>query len=199
VGDFFAKLTRNSVMENKSKTGAVGINIDRILASISSATTEGRLKMRLNAGLWLVSGIEAQRQAAEQLLHALDKREEGEQNALIDELRGLDTGQRVIRAFTAHPMSETEAMLIQALLDNPGSTSTALSQLVGWKGLSWHLHFGVMCGNRASYLWPAPDAEHRDGKFYSGILADLKVPENLFTMKPDVTIAFEQLGLRRKS
>jgi uncharacterized protein (DUF1778 family) len=186
-------------MESKSKMGTVALNIDKILASISSATTEDRLKMRSNAESWLVLENKMQRQAAEQLINALDAHEQDEYNALISELQGLDTAQRVIRAFTALPMSETEAMLIQALLDNPASTTTELSQLVGWKEQSWHLHFGVMCRNRASYLWPAPNAEHRDGKFYSGILADLKVPENLFTMKPDVAVAFEQLGLRRKS
>lgn len=60
------------------------------------------------------------------------------------------------------------------------------------------MHFGTMCADRALYLWPAPAAEHRNGKFYSGILADLKEPENLFTLKPDVAAAFEHLGLRKR-
>jgi len=155
--------------------------------------------MRSNANRWLGSGTDLQREAAQRLIAALDQQEWGERSALIGELRGLDTAERVIRAFTVRPMSETEAKLIQVLLDHPGSTSAALTHALGWKAQSWHLHFGTMCANRAVYLWPAPDAEHRDGKFYSGILADLKEPENLFTMKPDVEAAFARLGLRKRA
>jgi hypothetical protein len=183
-------------MEDAPDESRKAINIDKTLASIRTATTDERKTMRSNAERW-AAGTEAQREAAERLVAALNSQDEEEHNALIDELIGLDAAQRLIRAFTEQPMSDTEAMLIQALLDHPGSTTTTLTQIVGWKEQSWHLHFGTMCRNRAVYLWPAPDAEHRDGKFYSGILCDLKVPENLFTMKPEVAAAFEQLGLQR--
>ena len=174
------------------------LNIDKHLASIPSATSESRAQMRSNADNWLARGTDVQRDAAQRLIEALDRQEQGERDALIGELRGLDTAERVIRAFTVRPMSDTENKLIQVLVDNPGSTSAALTQALGWKAQSWHLHFGTMCANRAVYLWPAPDAEHRDGKFYSGILADLKEPENLFTMKPDVEAAVQKLGLRKR-
>jgi outer membrane lipopolysaccharide assembly protein LptE/RlpB len=95
-------------MESKSKMGTVALNIDKILASISSATTDDRLKMRSNAESWLILENKMQRQAAEQLINALDAHEQNEYNALISELRGLDTAQRVIRAFTALPMSELD-------------------------------------------------------------------------------------------
>jgi hypothetical protein len=177
----------------------MSVNIDKHLAAIPSANADSRAQMRSNAERWLASDTDAQREAAQRLIDALDQQEQSEHEGLIGELRGLDTAERVIHAFTVHPMSETETKLIQVLLDNPGSTSAGLTQALGWKAQSWHLHFGTMCANRAVYLWPAPDAEHRDGKFYSGILADLSEPENLFTMKPDVEAAFERLGLRKRA
>lgn len=176
----------------------MSLNIDKQLAAIPAASAESRAQMRTNAEGWLTSGTDAQREAAQRMINALNRQEQSEHEALLGELSGLDTPDRVIRAFTVKPLTETEAKLVQVLLDNPGSTSTELSQALGWKAQSWHMHFGTMCADRALYLWPAPDADHRNGKFYSDILADLKEPENLFTMKPDVAAAFERLGLRRR-
>lgn len=176
----------------------MSLNIDRHLAAIPAASAMSRAQMRTNAEGWLASGMDDQREAAQRMIEALDQQEQAEHETLMGELRGLDTAERVIRAFTVKPMTETETKLVQVLLDNPGSTSTALSQALGWKAQSWHMHFGTMCADRALYLWPAPDAEHRSGKFYSGILADLKEPENLFTMKPNAAAAFERLGLRKR-
>lgn len=175
------------------------LNIDKQLAAIPTADADSRAQMRSNAERWLASGTVDQREAAQRMIDALDRQEQTEHEALIGELSGLDTAERVIRAFTVKPMTETEVKLVQVLIDNPGSTSTALTQALGWKAQSWHMHFGTMCADRAIYLWPAPNADHRNGKFYSGILADLKEPENLFTVKPDVEAAFERLGLRKRA
>jgi len=177
----------------------MSLNIDRQLASIATAPPDNRKKMRANAEQWLTSGSPDQREAAQRMIDALERQANDEHDALIGELSGLDIAERVIRAFTVKSMTETEEKLIQVLLDRPGSTSTELTQALGWKAQSWHMHFGTMCADRALYLWPAPDAETRNGKFYSGILADLKEPENLFTMKPDVAAAFERLGLRKRT
>lgn len=177
----------------------MSLNIDKQLAAIPAASVESRAQMRTNAEGWLTSGTDAQREAARRMIDALDRQERDEHEALVGELSGLDTAERVIRAFTVKPMTETEAKLVQVLLDNPGSTSTALTQALGWKAQSWHMHFGTMCADRALYLWPAPNVDRRNGKFYSGILADLKEPENLFTMKPDVEAAFARLGLRKRA
>lgn len=171
----------------------MSFNIDKQLASIPTANADSRAQMRRNAERWLASGSNDQRDAALRMIDALDEQEQSEHESLIGELSRLDTSERVIRAFTAKPMTETEAKLIQVLIDNPGSTSTALTRALGWKAQSWHMHFGTMCADRATYLWPAPNADHRDGKFYSGILADL------FTMKPDVEAAFDRLGLRKRT
>ena len=175
------------------------LNIDKQLASIPMANKDSRTQMRFNTERWLANGTADQRDAAQRMIDALDRQGQSEHEALIGELSGLDTAERVIRAFTTKPVTESEAKLVQVLLDNPGSTSTALTQALGWKAQSWHMHFGTMCADRAIYLWPAPKAEKRSGKFYSGILADLKEPENLFTMKPDVAAAFERLGLRKRT
>lgn len=154
--------------------------------------------MRTNAAQWLVSGTEAQKEAAQRLLTALDQAERGEHDALIAEISGLDLGERVVRAFRAQPLTETEAKLVQVLLDNPGSTSTELTQAMGWQGQSWHMHFGTMCAEREVYLIPAEPVPARDGKFYSGILAELVSPGNTFTMKLQAAAGFAQLGLRKR-
>jgi len=173
----------------------MSLNIDKILASIPSAGPEKRGQMRANAETWLQTGSAAQKAAAQALVSALDDQATQERDALLSELRGLDAAERVARAFTARPMTEAEARLIQALLDNPGSTSTALSRARGWDGQSWHLHFGTMCFNRSIYLWPAPASERRDGAFYSGILADFDDASSTFTMKSEVAAALARLGL----
>ncbi len=176
----------------------MSLNIDKIVAAIPSAGPEKRRQMRTNARTWLETGTDAQKQAAQTLLTALDGQEAQEREALIGELRGMAVSERVVRAFTVQKMTETEARLIQALLDNPGSTSSALSRAMGWEAQSWHLHFGTMCFNRSTYLWPAPESERRDGAFYSGILADFDDASSTFTMKAEVAAAFAKLGLRPK-
>jgi hypothetical protein len=172
------------------------MSIEKILASIPGLDASKRLQMRENAVEQSEGPDPKKRDEAMRVLAGLDQHEFAQQSALIGELTALSNQDRVVRAFTVQPMTETEVKLVQVLLDHPASTSTQLSEHLGWGGMSWHLHFGTMCANRAIYLWPAPPAEHRNGKFYSGILADLKEPENLFTMKPEAADAFAVLGLR---
>jgi hypothetical protein len=172
------------------------MNIDKLISAIPSSTQVKRAQMRANANTWLTTGTTSQRDLAHQLINALDAREALEGQGLKAELTSLNLAERVVKAFVAQPMTANERALIKVLLDNPDSTSSKLTRLMGWKAQSWHLHFGTMCANRAPYLWPAPDAEHRDGKFYSGILADLQEPANTFTMKTEVAVAFAQLGVR---
>lgn len=185
-------------MTNGPKLEVAPMNIDKILGSIPVATPDDRAKMRSHAEGWLATGTEAQREAAKRLLDALDDQEQNDYDELAGAVRGLTKTERVVRAFTDLPMTETETKLVQVLLDNPGITSTGLSLKMGWEGKTWHLHFGTMCKLRGPYLWPAPYAERRKADFYSGILADLK-PGNLFVMKQDAVAAFQELGLKRTS
>ncbi len=121
---------------------------------------------------------------------------EAERRSMMVRLSGMDVAQRVAEAFRAVPMSDTERRVVQVLLDHPGSTSTELSRALAWGGQSWHLHFGEMCQKREAYLWPANRSEKRDdADFYSGILADLAVPENRWTMKPEAVAAFSAVGI----
>lgn len=175
------------------------MNIDRILAKITTATRDERHRMRQNALEKLEAGEAAWTAAAQQLLDAIEAQERQEHTELVAEVAGLEPAARVLKAFRAEPMTETEEKLIRVLLDNPGSTSGELTEKLGWKAHSWHLHFGTMCANRGVYLGPPPHASLPSGKFYSGILADFDDNGNRFTMKADVAAAFEQLGLRRHS
>ena len=152
--------------------------------------------MRENAAALLASSDPKKAADADKLLAALEELEREEQEQLIGELKDLPIAERVVRAFTVEPMTETEAKIIQVLLDNPGSTNRDLSRKLDWNDNGFDLHFGTMCRNRTVYLWPAPDAGNRDGKFYSGILAEYDEDGSSFTMKPDVAAAFVKLGLK---
>lgn len=174
------------------------MNIDKIIASIPGMSHQERERVQANAARLAESGSAEQKQAAERVLVTLAETSEGEHQALVDRLKGMEVSARVVEAFRVKPMSETEAKIIQVLLDNPGSTSTELSQALGWGAQTWHLHFGTMCANRAVYLWPVPKSEARTADFYSGILADLS-SDNRWTIKPEVETALSELGLRASS
>ena len=172
------------------------MSIDKVIASIPSKSEADRRKMRTNAQRWLSSGTEAQKRQARQFLDALDAQIMSERKKLNEVLSAMTLAARVVEAFCKQPPTPTEEKVIRALLDHPGSTSTALSRACGWKGQIWHNRFGTMCKNREIDLWPAEPFAHRDANFYSGILADLDPDGNRFTMKPDVARAFSELGIR---
>lgn len=174
------------------------MNIDKIIAGLPSMSHQERERVRANAEKLIDSGSSDQKTAATEVIEALGEVEEAEHKALLDRLNGMEVSARVVEAFRVNPMKETEAKIIQVLLDHPGSTSTELSQALGWGAQAWHMHFGTMCFNRAIYLWPAPKSEVRSAEFYSGILADLS-SDNRWTMKPEVEAALSELGLRART
>lgn len=174
------------------------MNIDKIIAGLPGMSQHERERVRANAEKLINSGSSDQKTAATEVIEALGEVEEAEHKALLDRLNGMEVSARVVEAFRVNPMTETEAKIIQVLLDHPGSTSTELSQALGWGAQAWHMHFGTMCFNRAIYLWPAPKSEVRSADFYSGILADLST-DSRWTMKPEVKVALSELGLRGRA
>ena len=175
-----------------------GLNIDKIISGLPGLSHQERQRVRANAETLRDTGNADQKSAAIKVIDALGDLEASEHEALVDRLNGMEVSARVVEAFRVSPMTETDAKVIQVLLDNPGSTSTELSRALAWRAQSWHMFFGKICANRAVYLWPAPRAEKRSADFYSGILADLS-PDNRWTMKPQVAAAFADLGLRART
>ena len=171
------------------------MSIEKIISALPRMSSQERDRIRANADKMSTSGNEDQITDAGIVLAALNGLEASEHQQLVDRLSGLEVSARVVEAFRDDPMTETELKIIKVLIDNPGSTSTELSQALEWGAQSWHMHFGTMCANRATYLWPAPKSEVRSADFYSGILADLS-SDNRWTMKPEVTAAFSELGVR---
>ena len=172
------------------------MNIDKPLAAIPQQSVEERARTRVNAHDWLESGTEAQKEAAARLIAALDAQNATEADALYERLSGLPVARRVVEAFSARPMTDNERKIIQALLINPGSTTTELSRACGYgDNKIWQMHFGNLCKDRQAYLWPAEKFEKRDALFFSGILADVEVPSMRFTLKAEVAAAFTELGL----
>ncbi|WP_167644699.1 hypothetical protein [Mameliella alba] len=171
------------------------MSIDQIILTLPEKSPEERARMRRNAEDKKASGPPKLRADAEKLLDALDTLEVQEREAV----RTMPVAERVVQAFRKRPPSETEEKLLRVLLDNPGSTSTALSQALGWGAQSWHLHFGTMCQNREADLWPAPPSKTRDANFYSSILADFERDGATWSLKPEVVGALAQLGIHAKA
>lgn len=171
------------------------MSIDRTLHTLPSLSAEERARLRTNAERLQATGTPQQKAGAARILQAMADLADAERQSLIDRLGPLPVAQRVAEAFRAHPMTETERKVIQALLDHPGSTSDELSRALGWGGKSWHMHFGTMCFNREAHLWPAPPSDRPNKDFYCGILADLSEGTHRWSMKPDVAAAFAAMGL----
>ncbi len=172
------------------------MSVERLIEGLPQRTIAERAQMRANAESLLATGTPEQQEDARALIAAIEAQNEADHDALIGELKGLPVAERLVRAFSATPMTETERKVLKTLIDNPGATSDALSRAAGWKGNGWHLHFGTMCFDRSLYLWPAPKSEVRDASFWSGILADFDDATRGFTMKPEVAEAMGKLGIR---
>ena len=171
------------------------MSIDQIINSLPERTFAERLRMRENAEKWLTERDKVKVTSAAQLIGALDKLEEEERAELNAKLSGMTDAERIARAFTEDPASETETKIISVLAAHPGLSSEELSEQLGWKGQTWHLHFGTMCQEREHNLWPSEPSKKRDARFYSGILADLDLESGTWTMKPEVAEALAGIGV----
>lgn len=163
------------------------------IARLPHASQEERDRIRTNANRWSVSGTAAQKEQAARMIAALDALDVAERQSFYDRIKDESVPDRVVEAFRKHPLTETEAKVVQALLDHPGASSSELSQACGWGGQRWHLAFGELCKAREAWLWPAVKSETREASFYSGILAEYH-DESGWRMRPEVAAAFAVLG-----
>lgn len=170
--------------------------IQRLVASIPTMSDEQRRVLRENAQRGL--GQPEKASQAQSVLAALDAYEVQSAEALRAEIEAMPVVERIIQAFRAVPLSETERTAIQSLLDNPGSTSAVLSERAGWRGQAWHLRFGLMVEARRHRLWAGEWVQSRKAEFYSGILADYDGATGNWTMKPEAAEAFAAFGLRAR-
>ena len=163
------------------------MNVEPLIASLPSKSDKERRTIRARAEDWVANGTPEQREAGDKVLEAFVKLDEREARGSLEA--------RVERAFTAMPPSDHEVRLLQVLLDNPGKTNRELSRELGWDDNGFDMHFGMMCRDRQPYLGPAPDAETRDGKFYSGLLADYGQNDSGFTMKPEAVAGLAEINI----
>lgn len=175
------------------------MNLDTLLQRLPSLAVADRAKLRANCERWRASGTAEQKTAAEAVIEALAAQEQADAANLYERLKDRPLSRRVVDAFRVATMSENERKTIQALLDNPGTSSTELSRACGHDSMIWQMHFGNLCKEREARLWPAPKAETREGHFYSGILADIDPETNRFTMRPEAVAAFAELGLKARA
>lgn len=164
------------------------MDIKKIVASIPTMNAKQRVNLRKNADAQLSSAKESMSEAAASVLAALDDFDTA--------LPKSPLAQRIVNAFSALPASKSDAMIIQALIDNPGSTTEALSAVCGWEGDAWHLHFGKMCEKRSSDLGPALKSKSRKAEpFASGRLAAFDFDAMTFTMLADAEAVFLAIGV----
>jgi hypothetical protein len=155
-----------------------------------------RFQLRENANRLSQAGTEAQKVQADGVLAELLRIEESEELARRASVASLAIPERVANAFNEMPPTETETRLLQVLLDNPDSSSEALSAALNWKGLAWHMHFGEMSKKREHLLWTADHAVVRDASFYCGILALFSDSSRGFTIKPEVADGLAMIGVK---
>jgi hypothetical protein len=172
------------------------MNVDKVIAGLPLKSTAERKAILDNAERWLRTGTAEQRESARAVVAAMEELQAREAEFLAQHVAGLPKAARVAEAFSDPAMTDTEKAVMQVLLDNPGSSSAALTAALGWRGQAWHLHFGTMCFNRRARLWPAPPAEARDADFYSGILADFDSSNAGFTMNPEAEAGFAAIGIK---
>jgi DICT domain-containing protein len=163
---------------------------------VAAMSSQRRTQLRKNAERLLQTGTVAQQVAAQSTLDELDRLASHEEQQRRASVASMNIPERVANAFTSLPPTETEQNLLQVLLDNPHETSQALSSKLGWRGQSWHLHFGTMCQKREALLWAAEPAVVRDALFYCGMLADCSKGDSRFTMKPDVAEGLGLIGIK---
>jgi hypothetical protein len=166
------------------------MNVERLIATLPGKTDAERRIIRKRAMDWADNGLDTEKTAARHVLEALAK--------LIEREARADPVSKVKRAFEAIPVSDSERALIQVLLDNPATTSTRLTEAMGWSDKAWQLHFGKIGWDRQEYLWPASWVEKRNAPFKAGILADYDDHNHGFTMKPEVVAGLERVGIAPK-
>lgn len=171
------------------------MSIEKIISALPRKSNEERDRFRRNANDILTGRRPGNKDDAAQMIAALDAIQRSEHRDRYEHLKGAPVARRVVETFQADPATETEAKVIRVLLANPGASSAALSDALGWGGQIWHTHFGTMCKNREAWLWPAERSVMRDANFWSGILADFDMATSTWTIKPDVAEAFGELGL----
>ena len=166
------------------------MNVDPLIASFPSKSDKERRLIRARAEDWEADGSPAQQEAGRKVLNAFAKLKERE--------AASDPISKIENAFARMPPSDLEESLLQVLLDNPGATSTTLTQAMGWQDKAWQLHFGKIGWDRQDYLWPAPWNTTRNEPFKAGILADFDEATSGFTMKPEVVEGLERIGIKAK-
>lgn len=166
------------------------MTIEKTLALLPTMSAKKKSAIRKRAKDWLESEDAQKRADAQRVLDVLKDLDAERRTPLSDDATLEDRTRRVQDAFVEEPPTEVEWKVIQALLDNPGSTSERLSEICGWTDSAWHLHFGLMCRARESYLWPVEQRSGWPGPFYSGILADFDSNGSKFTLKLEAARAF---------
>lgn len=135
--------------------------IEKLVASLPNKSPQERLAMRRNAEAQTWGDDPKRAEQGRKFLAALDQFERQSEEEDRARLMNLPLVDRIIEAFRRDAPTDTQIALIKVVAENPGSTSTKLSQLIEWKGLTWQMHFGVMAKDREAFIQPAPPSRTR--------------------------------------
>lgn len=162
------------------------IDVPKTIAQIPNMSEKQLAILRNNAERLLGSVDVKTRESAQTVLEEIRAHEAAETKPPKETLSDTERVRRINTAFTRKPLTETDKLVLKVVLTNPRNTSESLSRKLGWGGQAWHAHFGAMCRDRESWLWPALDSKTRDAKFWSSILADFNRVDGTWTVKAEL-------------
>lgn len=172
------------------------MDVDRIISAIPGRTEAERDRMRINAERCIADGPEKMREAAVQVIEALDQQKLDEADAFANRITNMGPKDRLTAAFAAMPPTKMETKLLAALLGHPQSTAQELSVLCGWQGRIWQKRLETMYAKRGAYFAPtAPGAEPQEVSGFE-LLAEQNAEDERFTMKPEAVEVLAALKIK---
>lgn len=167
--------------------------------------TEAQLKqVSKNAQLQLSAQPENAQRVIDAVAQELAARKEARLFAATDKIaeirrrmQGASLHARVIAAFTEFPPRDWERDMIRVLCRNPGATTYALSEKLGYSSTYFNW-FGVVCNDRAAWLQQSAGVgQTNELRWKSEMLVVFGKSQDAstWTFKEEAAAAFRELGL----
>ena len=174
------------------------MDVDRIIAAIPGRTDDERGRMRANAERCIADGPEKMRDAAEQVIAALDQQAVDDATAFDTRIASMGPLDRLVAALAAFPPTKMETKLLSALLDNPQSTAQELSVICGWQGRIWLKRLEAVCTKRAAYLSSAETGAATPDSTGVALFATTDSADERYTMTAEAVEALAQHKIKAK-
>lgn len=174
------------------------MDVDKIIAAIPGRTDDERGRMRANAERCIADGPEKMRDAAQQVIEALDQQAVDDATAFDTRIASMGPMDRLVAALAAFPPTKMETKLLSALLNTPQSTAQELSVLCGWQGRIWYKRLEAMCTKRAAYLASAEPGAATPDNTGVELFVEMDSADDRFTMTAEAVAALAQHKIKAK-